>query len=389
MAPSINAGHTGPSIRYRPPAPRPSPAPKAPAPPKPRRDWHPLLGDRTVAKADEELAHPDWTTPAGDVRRKRRYRLTRGGRIVKATGEQLGLFGGMGETRKPVKEPGKRGGKWYTTDRGEIRYGQKPAPTAEPTVAPIVQRSAAQVRAEVDELRRKGLTAQQLAAELNSRTATMAAETRQLERALFGQAAKPTPGPTAPVAASERGAVPVLSLPGGEGVEMRIYQHGDGYSVTLHDRDAGTNTGEHRLFHGADALDKAKEYARAIATDSLKRTVPRHIHEAIAGLREMQDILQKHRETMGRRYEADAYDNLKMHQEIARYEAHIANFRKHAPAHGIEEPNLALSLMGYRGTPMLSTGAREYLPRSHPLHPEYGMEPAKPATPSTRGRRLE
>lgn len=52
--------------------------------------------------------------------------VSRGGRLVKAT--QLGLFGSstlVGKPREKVKAPGSHGGKFYTTDKGEVRYGEK------------------------------------------------------------------------------------------------------------------------------------------------------------------------------------------------------------------------------------------------------------------------
>jgi hypothetical protein len=42
-----------------------------------------------------------------------------------APGEQLGLFGAE---RKPVRRPGSRGGKYWVTQRGDIRYGERPVP---------------------------------------------------------------------------------------------------------------------------------------------------------------------------------------------------------------------------------------------------------------------
>ena len=129
----VSAGyHGGPSITYRPSAPRPAAPPHPPATPKPPRNWHPLLGDQPVRKAeDEEMGgHPDWTTAAPP--RKRRRRLGSKGRVVLpgariGKASQLGLFASGGDDRKPVQHPGSRGGKYYVTRQGEIRYGDRPA----------------------------------------------------------------------------------------------------------------------------------------------------------------------------------------------------------------------------------------------------------------------
>jgi len=60
-----------------------------------------------------------------------------------APGEQLGLFG---TERKPVRRPGSRGGKYWVTQRGDIRYGERPVPgtpayealPGRPKAAPLV-----------------------------------------------------------------------------------------------------------------------------------------------------------------------------------------------------------------------------------------------------------
>lgn len=48
--------------------------------------------------------------------------VTGNGRII-AKGPQLTMFG----ERKPVAQPGSRGGRFYQTEQGTLRYGERPA----------------------------------------------------------------------------------------------------------------------------------------------------------------------------------------------------------------------------------------------------------------------
>lgn len=50
---------------------------------------------------------------------------------------QMSLFGAAGKPRGPVKAPGSRGGKFYRTDEGDVRYGERP--TGVPVI--VVQQS--------------------------------------------------------------------------------------------------------------------------------------------------------------------------------------------------------------------------------------------------------